>query len=127
MRARWIVLPRRLMLLALLGRKSDLRGRLAAAAALVVTVTPTDTQCTRTACTSSTGTAIAARDAVATATTTTTAIVLAARDEAAHLLPGDAQLAAHLAAGRVALVAVGALPAVPAESAHGWDGGGTGK
>ena len=105
------------MLLALLGRKSDLRGRFAAAAALVVTVTPTDTQCTRTA-----------RDAVATATTTTTtAIVLAARDEAAHLLPGDAQLAAHLAAGRVALVAVGALPAVPAESAHGWDGGGTGK
>ena len=109
------------MLLALLlGRKSDLRSRPAAAAALVVTLA--DTQCTRTACTSSTGTAIAARDAVATTT-----IDLAARDEAAHLLPGDAQLAAHLAAGGVALVAVGALPAVPAESAHGWDGGDTGK
>ena len=104
------------MLLALLGRKSDLRGRPAAAAALVVALA--NTQCTRTACASSTGTAIAARDAVAATTTT---IVLAARDEAAHLLPGDAQLAAHLAAGGVALVAVGALPAVPAESAHGWD------
>ena len=126
MRARWIVLPRRLMLLALLlGRKSDLRGRLAAAAAALV-VALTDTPCARTACTSSAGTAIAARGAVATTTTTTattTIIVinLAARDEAAHLLPGDAQLAAHLAAGGVALVAVGALPAVPAESAHGWD------
>ena len=106
------------MLLALLlGRKSDLRGRLAAAAALVVALT--DTPCARTACTSSAGTAIAARDAVAT--TTIIVINLAARDEAAHLLPGDAQLAAHLAAGGVALVAVGALPAVPAESAHGWD------
>ena len=45
--------------------------------------------------------------------------IAAAGDKVAHLLPGHAQLVAHLAPRRVALVMVRAVAAVPLEAAHG--------